>query len=178
MKLLSRLAWLSFGAMLAIYGVMVGVTLPRIAAEAGGLLPFDLRPLGYSHEEAVDFVRALSATGRDIYLTIQHRLDIAYPALLSLTLALAIVLTAPRGWGWMRWLVAIVVAVPSAVFDYLENAAVGQMLNTSPSLIRPEVVETVSLWTVLKSATGAAAMVFVLLMLIGWLYRRIAGRGF
>jgi len=177
MKLLSRLAWLSCGAMLAIYGVMVGITLPRIAAEAHGLLPFDLRPLGYTPAEATTFLTGLSATGVDIYRSIQHKLDIAYPALLTLTLALTIVLTAPPRWRGARWIVALI-AVPSMVFDYLENAAVGQMLSMPPGMVPPQLVETASQWTVLKSASGAVAMVLALLLVIGWFYRRLAGRGF
>jgi hypothetical protein len=175
MKLLSRLAWLTFGAMLAIYGVMVMITLPRIAAEAGGLLPFDLRPLGYSVDEAKAFLAALSQTGKDIYQSIQHRLDIVYPLLLTVTLFLAIVLTAPPSWPRARW-IAAAVALPSLFFDWLENAAVRRMLEATPDTLPAELAETASRWTVLKSATGAIAMTLALLLVIGWLYRRIAGR--
>jgi len=177
MKLISRLAWLCLGAMSAIYSVMVGITLPRIAAEAGGLMPFDLRPLGYTLAEAKAFLTGLSPVGKDIYLSVQHKLDLAYPALLAVTLALAIVLLAPSRWRKFRWLVALL-PIPGAVFDYLENDLVAQMLNTAPHALTPKLVVMASQWTVLKSATSALAITFVLLLLVGWLYRRLAGRAF
>ena len=177
MKLLSRLAWLCFGAMLAVYAAMALVTLPRIAVEAQGLLPFDLRPLGYTYAEATAFLAALSPAGRDIYLTIQHRLDLAYPALLALTLAFAILLLGPRSWKRVRWIVALM-PVPGAVFDYLENAEVAKMLRAAPEAVTPEIVEIANRWTLLKSGSTTIVMVIVLLLLVGWFYRRLAGRGF
>ncbi|HTV71310.1 MAG TPA: hypothetical protein VMF90_22505 [Rhizobiaceae bacterium] len=176
MKLVSRLAWLCCGAMLAIYALMVLVTLPRIATEAGGLLPFDLRPLGYTHAEAVAFLSALTPAGKDIYLTIQHRLDFVFPAVFALTIAFAIVLLTPSRWGGLRWIAAAVIVIPGAIFDYLENAAVARLLKAAPEALTPELARAAHIWTLLKSAATTIAMVLVLLLLIGWFYRRIAGR--
>src|SRR5690606_15213956 len=102
-------------------------TLPTLSAAAGGLAPFDMRPGGYGFAEAAAFLGALSPDGRHFYETVQHRLDIAYPGLLALTLFLAIAAAAPRPLGLWRYALAAP-AFGVAVFDWLENAAVAGML--------------------------------------------------
>ena len=64
-----------FAATIGLYLVMLLWSLPKIAAEAGGLTPFDMRPGGYSLAEARAFLAALSPEGTAFYLGVQHRLD-------------------------------------------------------------------------------------------------------
>lgn len=168
--------WLLFALALVIYLVMVAWSLPRIAADAGGLRAFDLRPAGYSHEEASAFLSALSPEGTRFYLDVQHRLDLAYPGLLAATLFFATLLLAPKQWGWLRWLLASA-AVPGAIFDYLENGAVTAMLLAGPAGLSPELVETASFYTRLKSLFSTLSMTIVLVLLCIWAWRRRAGAG-
>jgi hypothetical protein len=171
--------WLLFAVWLAVYAVMILWSLPTISEAAGGSTPFDLRPGGYSFEEAVAFLTALSAEGRAFYLNVQHRFDLVYPPLLSATLFFAIFLLAPANWGVWRIVLAIT-ALPSAVFDLLENNAVANMLNLQIEGITPEVVAAANRWTVLKgqATTAAAVVMFALLLLWGWgkLKKRMSGR--
>ena len=68
-----------------IYLVMVLGTL-RHLTDLAGVLPFDLRPTGYSQVDAEGLLEALGESGRQYYLTRQIPLDTLYPALLALTL--------------------------------------------------------------------------------------------
>ena len=161
--------WLVFAATLAVYATMLIWTLPSIMEAAGGLAPFDMRPLGYSYDEASEFLTALSDDGRSLYLDVQHWLDLFYPALLAATLVLAtVLLTAP---GWLRWAL-VVPALLGMVFDYLENFAVGRMLETAAEGLAAELVSEASRWTVLKSGFTTVSMVTV----IGLLAIRLIAR--
>ena len=75
--------WLMFLVMTGVYLVMALWAIPKIIADAGGLLAFDMRPLGYSFDEASAFLTALSSEGRAFYLNVQQMLDSAYPALFA-----------------------------------------------------------------------------------------------
>lgn len=161
--------WLVFAATLAVYATMLIWILPSIMEAAGGLAPFDMRPLGYSYDEASEFLTALSDDGRSLYLDVQHWLDLFYPALLAATLVLAtVLLTAP---GWLRWAL-VVPALLGMVFDYLENFAVGRMLETAADNLAAELVSEASRWTVLKSGFTTVSMVTV----IGLLAIRLIAR--
>jgi len=153
--------WGLFGLTLAVYALMLGWSLPTVSAAAGGLAPFDMRPGGYSHAEAMAFLSALTADGARFYLDVQQRLDIVYPALIALTLFFSIAAMAPRRLGRWRWALAIV-ALPIAIFDYLENHAIALMIAAGPRGLTPELVAEASRWTVLKSGTTTIAMVILL----------------
>jgi hypothetical protein len=153
--------WGLFGLTLAVYGVMLGWSLPTISGAAGGAVPFDMRPSGYDFADALEFVSALSADGARFYLEVQQKLDITYPALISLTLFFAIAATLPGRLGRWRWLLATC-AMPIAIFDYLENHAVARMIEAGPLGLTPELVAEASQWTMIKSNTTMALMVALL----------------
>ncbi len=163
------LFWFLFAITMSVYLTMMLWSLPKISRQADGMIPFDLRPSGYSFEEAVRFLTVLSAEGRLFYLDVQHGLDFAYPILLAATLGFAIYLLTPRSWGLLKLVISIV-AIPSAVFDHLENQAVAQMLHLNVEAVTSQLVDTASRWTVLKtiSTTLAAAILFVLLARWAW----------
>jgi hypothetical protein len=165
--------WILFAITAALYIVMIAWSLPEVSKAAGGLAPFDIRPHGYSFEEAKAFVAALSPDGKAFYLDVQERLDLFYPALLSATLFFAIYLLVPAGWGAWRWVLALA-AIPSAVFDYLENHAVAAMLGLGADALTPDIVATADRWTELKGAFSALAMVIVLILLLIWAWTRVA----
>lgn len=160
--------WLFWGlaaTTLALYAVMLTWSLPTISAAAGGLTPFDMRPGGYSLAEARAFLAALSADGLRFYETVQHRIDIAYPGLLALTLFLAIAAAAPQRLG--RWRLALALpAIGVAAFDWLENGAVSAMLRAGAEGLTPALVESASLWTLLKSAATTVTMTILVALLL------------
>lgn len=79
--------WIVFCATVSVYMIMLLGTLPAIAAEAGGLLPLDVRLMGYTGDEVRSFLAELSDAGRGIYLGLQGNLDIVFPLLLGATLS-------------------------------------------------------------------------------------------
>src|SRR5262249_39433895 len=80
----------------ALWGVMVFCTLAYLRRTAGGLEPFDLRPFGYTPEEARALLFALSSIGRNYYADVQLQLDTAYPAVYAFSRGLLLLwLTAP-----------------------------------------------------------------------------------
>ncbi len=170
-----RAFWLLFAVTLAVYATMLVWTLPAISAAAGGLAPFDLRPSGYSFEEAKAFLAALSPEGTALYRDVQHRLDTAYPALLAATLFFAIAALTPTGWGRWRWVLALT-AIPGALFDYLENAAVAVMLDAGADRLTPEMVATASRWTAWKATATTVAMTLLLVLLAAWGWRKLTAK--
>jgi hypothetical protein len=164
MKRWHQAFWVLFVVTGVVYVVIAGWSLPTIAGDAGGLPAFDLRPAGYSFDEARAFLAALTTAGYGFYLDVQQSLDTVYPALYGATLFFEIYLLAPRAWGDWRWLVALV-GVPPAVFDYLENAAVAALLRTGPDHITAGMVETASRWTIFKSGATTVAALLVLVLL-------------
>ncbi|MCP4382693.1 MAG: hypothetical protein GY798_14955 [Hyphomicrobiales bacterium] len=159
----------------AVYVAMVAWSLPFIAADAGGLIPFDMQPTGYGFDAALAFVGGLSPEGVAFYLDVQHSLDLIYPALLAATLFFAIAELARNRTGRWRWLLAAA-AIPGAIFDWLENSAVATMLAAGPDGLTPEMVETASRWTILKSGFTTLAMAIVVVLIAGHAVRWIRGR--
>lgn len=172
-RILPMVFWVSLVAAMAVYGVMLLWTLPAISQAAGGLMPFDMRPGGYTFAEAQAFLAALTPEGRHLYLTAQHRLDTAYPLLLAVALGSGLVWLAPAVLGRARWLLAIL-PVPGALFDYLENLMVGGMLRLDG--IDSEGVGAASLFTLLKSAFTGLAMTVFLALAVYAAVRRWRGR--
>lgn len=173
------LFWVLVAATMAIYAVMVAWSLPMISTAAGDLMPFDMRPYGYTFKEARAFLVALSPEGREFYQDVQHRLDILYPLLITATLFFALVALLPYRWGRRRWL-AVSPIVLVAVADWAENAAVSTLLSAGPEGITPQMVAEASRWSVSKAAVSTIAFMALLVMLgwHGWLVvkRRRAAR--
>jgi hypothetical protein len=166
----ARLAfWFLAGATIVVYLFMVLLTLPYIQQQAGGLAPFDMRPLGYSFDEAKAFLAALSPEGKAYYLGPQHWLDLFFPGLIAATLYCAlVVLLRPYLGANGRFVAALAVFV--AIFDWLENSAVAGMLNAGPDGITADMVAAASRWTLLKSgvSTVVYTAVLVLAIVAGW----------
>ena len=159
------LFWGLFSLTIATYATMLWWSLPTVAGAAGGLVPFDMRPGGYSFAEAQEFLSALTPEGANFYVKSQQKLDLAYPALLALTLFFAIAAKLPRRIGAWRWLVAGI-ALPVAAFDYLENHSVAQMVDAGPTGITMHLVATASQWTVSKAGASTLAMTLLLILLL------------
>jgi hypothetical protein len=154
--------WLVFVITLAIYGTMLIWTLPGISADAGGLVPFDMRPMGYSPDEARSFLSALGDKGRALYLGPQAQLDLVYPAVLAIVLAGAVsVLIA----DWRLRGVLYIFILGGMLADYTENTFVALMLEyTEP--VPDRLAGLASKATVVKSVLTGLAMTAVLVGLI------------
>lgn len=156
---------------LGVYATMLMWTLPAISAAAGGLTPFDMRPGGYSLEEAKAFLGALSPGGRALYLGPQHWLDLAYPLLLATFTGWSILNLLPKIWlrrgGWLALL-----AIPGMIFDYMENGAVAAMLAADPDTLSPQLAATASRMTVLKSVFTSLSLTVLFVLFAYWLWRR------
>ncbi len=166
------LFWAIFAVTMAVYLTMVLWSLPHLQQLAGGLMVFDLRPLGYSLPEARGVVAALGAEGANFYLNVQLWLDLAFPGLLAIVLVLAFRKLAK---GWLASVLSAG-AILMAAFDYLENRGVAAMLRAGADALTDEMVRSASRWTVMKSASSTVVFVALLLLLLlaGW--RRIKRR--
>jgi hypothetical protein len=158
-----RLFWGLVALTVVVYALMLAWSLPIIAAAAGGLSPFDVRPGGYTFTDATAFLAALTPDGARFYAEIQQRLDIVYPALISATLFFAIAFLTPLRGGW-QWAPALL-ALPVAMFDYFENHAVAMMLEAGMTGLTAAMVESASQWTVLKSIATTVAMLMLAALL-------------
>jgi hypothetical protein len=162
-----KIYWLWFAITLLIYFAMIFWSLPKIGAMAGGEQAFDLRPTGYSFDEARSFMSALGPEGTDFYLHRQQLLDTIYPGMLGVTLVGALIGLDRGGWGW----VLSVFAIAGSVFDYLENMAVRTMLLAGGDALTDKMVEDASGWTFLKSACTTIAMSGLLALVLIALWR-------
>lgn len=165
------LFWTTVAVTLAVYAAMVFWSIPAITREAGGLPVFDMRPGGYSYEEAKAFLAALSPDGAQFYANVQHGLDTAYPALLGITLGWAILRLSPARWSLWRWLLAAT-AIPGMIFDYWENHDVAQMLVSGPDNVTPEFVAAASFHSQAKAVSTTVCATIVLILLALWAFRR------
>lgn len=154
---------------IGIYLTMVIWVLPEISAAANGQIPFDMRPTGYTFEEAISFLESLSDDGRILYLGVQHTLDAFFPGLLAILLVGAFIKLVSTKWAALFGLFAIV----GSICDYLENFGVKKMLtaySSSPVLVTPEMVSTLSNWTMLKSLATTIAYIALLILLVKWAF--------
>jgi len=164
-----KIYWVLVAATVTNYLIMVMWSLPLVSEMAGGGVPFDMRPGGYSFEDARVFLTALTDAGRDFYLNTQQLLDLFYPTLLAITLAIPFVHLMPRYWGWTL----AVLAIAAGVFDHLENIAVAVMLQAGPYALTETMVSTASNWSMAKSISTTIVLVALLVVLcikgIAWL---------
>lgn len=166
---MQRAFWLSFTAAMAIYLTMALWSVPFIVNNASGQVPFDMRPMGYSLAEAARFLGALSDEGRAFYLNVQQKLDIAYPALLGLSLVLGLQLALRRPWGTVFGVVALM----ATAADYFENYLVAGILQTPVGELDEVTVQVASFLTMSKSVGHMTCFVALLLGALSHLLRRV-----
>ena len=165
----------------ALWGVMVFWTLAYLRRTAGGLAPFDLRPFGYTPEEARKLLYALSGIGRAYYADVQLQLDTAFPALYALSRGLLLLwLTAPgrtaaRPLPLPARLALLLLPLATAWFDYFENEGIAAML-AADQRASDELIERTSIWTQAKSlaalATELVCVILAAIAFVRWRHRR------
>jgi hypothetical protein len=153
----------------AIYLIMITVTLAHIEALSGHR-PFDMRPVGYSPQDAAALLEGLGVEGRQFYLQRQIPLDTLYPAVLALTLIFAMRWFGTRMANEQLLRVGIILSVGAALCDYAENLGVVAMIR-SWSHLPDALVYASSAASISKSVLTTLA--FMCLMLIGvlWAWR-------
>ena len=141
------------------YAMMLVYSMPKLFGAADGLWPFDLRIMGYSAQDATQYVNTISNEGRLFYLEVQQMLDTFFPALFALSLIVTLYRLAPK------LPLLYLFPISGALFDYYENAAVAQILLTNA----PDqgLVEMASLLTGLKFASIAISLLAIL-----WFWRK------
>ncbi len=167
---LRRITWALAAATLGLYLAIVLWSLPIIAADAGGRAPFDLRPPGYSPDEARGFLAAPGETGHAHYEGPQRLLDRIYPPVLAVTLILAF-------WQLFARRAALglgPVAALGAWFDLRENAAVADLPAPAAGGIGETAVGAASRLPLLRSAANTPCFPAVLIGAARVLWRRQA----
>jgi len=165
----------------ALWGVMMFWTFAYLRRTAGGLEPFDLRPFGYTPEEARALLYALSDVGRTYYANVQLQLDTAFPALYALSRGLLLLwVTAPsrtatRPLPLLARLALLILPLVTAWFDYFENEGITAMLAAGPQA-GDELIERTSFWTRAKSlaalATELVCVMLAAIAFVRWRHRR------
>ena len=151
-------------AALFVYAQMVFGTLSKLE-EIAGLVPFDLRPTGYSPTEARALLSALGEQGRSYYLERQMVLDLFYPVLLALTLSHLLSLIKPRPNLILLRRICLGLVWCAALFDYLENLGIATMLMRWPTVPDALIINT-SFASVLKAGTTTAGLVVLLVVFV------------
>ncbi len=167
-----KIYWVVVAVTVTNYLTMVLWSLPLVSEMADGGVPFDMRPGGYSFEEAQVFLTSMNNEGRDFYLNTQQLLDFFYPTLFAISVAIPLAHLLPRYWGWPLALLAIV----AGCFDHLENSAVAIMLRIEPNLVTEAMVSSANSWTLAKSISTSIASIALVIVLcikgIVWLKTR------
>jgi hypothetical protein len=153
----------------AIYLFMTRVTLSHLEA-VSGLVPFDMRPSGYSPAQAAALLEALGVEGRAYYLSHQIVLDTIYPAMLALTLTATICWFGRRMRHKKLVVFGIALSIGGALFDYAENIGIVALIWRWPEVSAP-LVYAVSTATILKSVSTTLAVLMV--FLIGFKWKKI-----
>ena len=148
-----------------VYLVIVLWSLPIVQGEADGLRPLDLRPLGYSGEEARAFLSAITDAGRAQYLGPQRLLDLIYPALLAITLVFGIFRFGGKMSMFWRLLLSVLPMLGAAC-DYVENELVAAMLKTPVDLVTDEMVQQANFASLGKSGLTTISMLLVVVLAV------------
>ena len=156
-----------------IYALMINVTLAHLET-ISGIVPFDMRPFGYSPTEAATLLDALGEDGRAYYLSHQIPLDTLYPAMLAVTLTATICWLGQGLPNSNLVRAGVVLSIGSALFDYVENICVIAMIwnwREVPDLL----VYAASTATIAKSVLTTIAVLLTLLLGVIWARLRKSG---
>jgi hypothetical protein len=168
-----------------LWAVMFFVTLAHLRTLAGGTAPFDVRPRGYSYEDARAFLSAIGSAGRAYYLNPELVLDSFYPPLYAVSRAFTLWwLTMPgrvraRAMPLAARYALCAISVVMAGIDGFENISIARMIWTWPDL-SADLVAHASAATQVKLLLGAfteiAMAVFAVVALWRWRARKYTGQ--
>ncbi len=145
------------------YAALIGVGVVKVMPATRGLKPFDLRYFGYSYEDALTYLTALTFDTAALLIGPVRWLDTSFPLLFAATLI---------GWGWLLakqapdHIKGLTVLLPLGYLslDYVENHLVAKMI--SGALPSAEQVQMASSVTVGKFLFVVACV--LLLAVLGY----------
>ena len=150
------------------YALFVPVS-KRIGADTPAYRTFDVRCSGYTLEEAIGVLHYYGTEGRRVYRLLESTVDLVFPLIYSVMLAIAIAggvrVTTPA----LRPLIYVPFA--GALFDIAENISVIMMINRFPDV--RGIVPIASLFTRTKCALLLVSMVLAALSGLALLVKRI-----
>ncbi|EDY80785.1 hypothetical protein VDG1235_402 [Verrucomicrobiia bacterium DG1235] len=158
---------LLFVVTMAVYLLMLLVTIPSVQSYAPDTALFDLSPTGYTHSQALSLLESLGQDGRSTYLFPQLAIDFIYPGLFAICFSLMFI------WGYSKrvrsdskFLYLAALPVFGGIFDYVENILIIRMIMTFPDVSKG-LVSVASSFTLLKSAFSTASF---LMLILGFLF--------
>jgi len=156
---------LLFVLTMAVYLLMLLVTIPRVQSYVPDTALFDLSPTGYTHSQALTLLESLGHDGRNAYLFPQLALDFVYPGLFAICFSLMLIwVYSNRVRSDSKFLYLAMLPVLGGVSDYAENILIIRMITTFPD-VSNGLVSVASGFTLLKSAFSTASF---LLLIIGF----------
>jgi len=159
-----------------VYIFMLTVTIPRTMNHSNGLKLLDMMPTGYDFNYVSELFDSLGEIGRGTYLTNQIPVDMIYPLIFGLSYCLLLAhflkklkkLNAP-------YIYLCLLPIIAGFADYMENFGIITMLKRYPDLTQ-EMVNTTSLFSVIKSISTSVFFVTLIIMLILLGIRAISGK--
>ena len=159
------------------WAVMFFGPIAHFSRLAGGASPFDIRPMGYSYDEAYAFLNAIGEQGRRYYANRELLLDMFYPPLYAISRGLALWwLTMPGACAMRRCRSAGV--TPSLHFRSSWRALIWLKMATSRECCRHgpilshDLVHVSSSATRMKMIAGGMTELLMAMLAILWLVRR------
>jgi len=153
---------LLFVLTMAVYLLMLSVTIPRVQSYAPETTLFDLSPAGYTYSQALTLLESLGRAGRDSYLFPQLALDFVYPGLFAICYSLMLVwLYSKRIRPDSKWLYLAVIPVLGGLFDYIENILIIRMITTFPD-VTEGLVSAANSATLLKSGFSTVSILLLI----------------
>lgn len=157
---------------MAVYLLMLLVTIPRVQSYAPDTALFDLSPTGYTHSQALTLLHSLGHAGRDAYLFPQIALDFVYPGLFAICYSLMLIwVYSKRVRSDSKFLYLAIIPALAGLFDYIENILIIRMITAFPDVSKG-LVSTASSATLLKSAFSTASFLILILGFTFLLKRR------
>ena len=154
---------LLFVLTMAVYLLMLSVTIPRVQSYAPDTALFDLSPTGYTHSQAMTLLESLGHDGRSAYLFPQLTLDFVYPGLFAVCFALMFIwVYSKRVRSDSKFLYLAILPALGGLFDYVENILIIRMITTFPD-VTEGLVSAASSATLLKSAFSTVSFLLLIL---------------
>lgn len=147
------------------YGVLVGVGVANLTFDHAGLKPFDLRPLGYTLEDAQIYIALLTPELVALYSGFLRRVDTVFSLLMGLWLGWCLWGVTRRLHPWSR-VILLVVPASFTVMDLCENALISEMVQKNVSAVGADLVSMASSYTITKFVMLSVAFGLLLTMMV------------
>lgn len=171
-----RLVLVLFLITMAIYLTMIFYSIPSVVSFAPELVLFDMSPTGYSYQNAMELLGVLGPEGRSVYLTMQLPLDFIYPGLFAISYSLLLVWLMLKSLSHQSNMFYLaIVPILAGVCDYIENVFIIVMINSFPDL-SSSIVETASLFTIMKSSITTIFFVLLLWAMLMYFKNRLTSQ--